>query len=365
MKKLKTMLVLLLWSISVQVVGQTEKPRKNIIQRMFEKGIVLVPVAYYSPETRLAGGLGGFYYFRFNKEDTLTRPSNINLAAIITQNRQLILQLPMQLAFQQNTYLFNGEVGYFKFPFRFYGTGNAIDLDQFETYTPNIVRVKGILYRKLKEKFFVGPRLRYEYQNMQPFEEGGRLANEEIIGQQGGHYAGLGLAMLLDQRNNIFTPTKGSYIEFSSLWANKALGSDYQANEWFLDARKYVPLGKSVLAGQVYAKYITGDQPFYLLAQMGGYYRMRGYFQGAYRDKTYLTSQLEWRFPIIGRFGAAAFGSVGQVSNDLEIQTEHLRFAGGFGLRFRFNDQENINLRIDYAMGKDTSGFYFTIAEAF
>lgn len=368
MKTLIKAVLLLIVLFSHDIISAQDQPKErkgNILERMIEKGIVVVPIAYYSPETRIAGGIGGYYYFRQAKEDSLTRPSNINLAAIFTQNKQLIFQLPFQFAFDQNKYLLNGEVGYFKFPFQFYGIGNDIDLDKSEQYTPNIVRMKGILYRQVKEKFFVGPRLRYEYQRMKSFEEGGILATQEVTGQAGGHFLGLGMAMLLDQRDNIFTPTKGSYTEISFLLSDGAFGSEYNSKEWYLDTRKYFTIGKNVLAAQFYGKHILGDQPFYMLAQMGGYYRMRGYFQGAYRGNTYLTSQLEWRMPIIGRLGLAAFGSVGQISNDLSINTNNFRYAGGLGLRFRFNDEENLNLRIDYALGNSSSGFYLTVAEAF
>ena len=349
----------------LQAQKDPEPKKTNIIERMLQKGIVVVPVAYYSPETRLAAGLGGYYIFRFNKEDSLTRPSNINLAAIFTQNRQLIFQLPFQLAFQQNKYLLNGEVGYYKFPFEFYGIGNDIDLDQSETYTPNIVRIKGLFYRKIGDSFFAGPRVRYEYQRMKEFEEGGKLMNESIIGQEGGHFIGLGFSFLYDKRDNIFTPQKGGYVELSTLVAGSALGSEYNSQEVSLDIRKYFSVGKTILAGQFYTKHLTGDPPFYLLAQMGGYYRMRGYFQGAYRDKTFMTSQVEWRFPIKGRFSGVTFASVGQVSPKLQIKPNTFHYAGGAGLRFRFNDKENTNIRFDYALGKNTSGVYFTIAEAF
>lgn len=361
----RSWILLLMLIVGISSANAQKNEKGNILERMMQKGLVVVPVAYYSPETRIAGGIGGYYYFKFNKEDTLTRASSINLAAIITQNRQLIFQLPMQLAFKQNKYLLNGEVGYFKFPFRFYGIGNEINLDEFETYTPNIIRMKGIFYRNIQNRWFVGPRLRYEYQKMKTFEDQGKLANETIVGQDGGHFVGLGFGLLLDKRDNIFTPAKGGYVEFSGLWANENIGSDYNSKELFLDMRKYFGLGKTVLAAQFYGKHIIGDSPFYLLAQMGGYYRMRGYFQGAFRDKSYLTSQLEWRVPIIGRFGLAAFGSLGQISDKLTIQTDALRLAGGMGLRFRFNDQENINLRLDYARGKNTSGVYVTVSEAF
>ena len=336
----------------------------NIFEKMLAKGFAVIPVAFYSPETKFGGGIGGFYYFRL-AEDTITRPSSVNLAAIYTQNRQIIFQVPFQLSTKENKHLISGEVGYYKYPFKFYGIGNDIDLDVSEGYEPNIVRIKGTFYRRLKPKTFIGPRIRYEYQNMQGFEMGGKLATEDILGTKGGHVLGLGLSFLIDKRNNIFTPNKGYYFNFSSYGTSEDLGSDYTMGEFLLDGRKYFPLGKHTIASQLYVQHQRGDVPFFMLAEMGGYYRMRGFFQGAFRDKTFMTAQTEWRFPLFWRLGGAAFGSLGQVSDDLEINKDFIRFAGGLGLRVLFNDQENINLRIDYAMGKNTSGFYLTVSEAF
>jgi len=143
------------------------------------------------------------------------------------------------------------------------------------------------------------------------------------------------------------------------------LGSDYAMTDIALDLRKYFPLGKHTIATQAYLQTQSGDVPFFLLSEMGGYYRMRGYFQGAFRGQTFSTVQAEWRFPLFWRLGGVAFGSLGQVSDEITFNQNDIRGAAGAGLRILFNDKENINLRIDYAMGKNTSGFYFTIAEAF
>ena len=341
--------------------------KKNIITKMLEKGFAILPVAFYSPETKLGGGIAGFYYFRLGKDST-TRPSSINLAAIYTQNRQLIFQVPFQLSLEGNKTLINGEAGVYRYPFQFYGIANDVDLDKSELYEPNIVRIKLNYLKQIKPKMYVGPYLRYEFQDMRPFDINGRLANEDFLGEEGGHVLGLGASFLYDRRNNIFTPTEGSYINVTAFASHESVGSDYGMTDAFLDARKYFPLGetkKHSLATQFYFHHQTGDVPFFLLAEMGGYYRMRGYFQGAYRAKFFTTAQAEWRFPLFWRLSGVAFGSVGQVANEVELSRGYLQYAGGAGLRVLFNDKENINLRVDYAIGKQTSGFYLTVAEAF
>jgi hypothetical protein len=340
-------------------------PKKtNFMRRMFAKGFAVLPVAFYSPETRFGAGLTGFYYFRL-KKDSITRPSSINLVAIYTQNKQLIFQAPFQVAFNKNKSILEGELGVFRYPFRFYGVGNEIDNKEFEFYESDILRVKTIFYKKVGAKTFIGPRLRYEQQQMRSFEAGKKLETQNFLGKEGGRILGLGGSLLIDRRNNIFTPTKGEYLNLTTYASVSSFVSDYNLTESVLDVRKYFPVGKTSIATQLYLQYQTGDVPFFMLAEMGGNMRMRGFFQGIYQDKVFTTVQTEWRFPLFWRLGAVAFGSVGQVNDNLEIHSDYIRFSGGAGIRFLFNEKENINLRIDYARGKNTSGFYLTVGEAF
>lgn len=332
------------------------------INNMAEKGFLIVPVASYSPETRISVGVGGYSYFRFNAEDSITRPSSVTLVAIYTQNKQAVFQMPAALAFDQNKYLLNIDPTLARYPYRFYGVGNEVRLDSSELYTADIARMKVTLLRQIKPNIFAGPMLRFEHQSMRKLLEGGRLAQGDVLGSGGGNVWGVGGEMLFDFRNNIFTPTKGTYF---SVQGYRLMGS-YQGTNIVGDLRKYFPVGqKSSVAWQAYWSAWSGNPPFYLLSRMGGYYRMRGYFEGALRDKHFMQTQVEYRFPLFWRLGATVFTSLGQVNDRAAIERDHLRVAGGIGLRFLFNTQENINLRIDYARGRGTSGFYLTVAEAF
>jgi hypothetical protein len=75
--------------------------------------------------------------------------------------------------------------------------------------------------------------------------------------------------------------------------------------------------------------------------------------------------QSEARLNLVGRLGMVAFASVGQVSENFSIKPAYLLPSGGIGLRFMFNTKERINMRLDYAIGKNSSGFYASIGEAF
>jgi len=48
-----------------------------------------------------------------------------------------------------------------------------------------------------------------------------------------------------------------------------------------------------------------------------------------------------------------------------EFSIKNLKWAGGGGLRFNLNPGDPANIRLDFAMGKNTSGLYLTLGEAF
>jgi outer membrane translocation and assembly module TamA len=93
---------------------------------------------------------------------------------------------------------------------------------------------------------------------------------------------------------------------------------------------------------------------------------LRGYEMGRYRDRASWAAQVELRQHLFGKFGAVAFAGVGGTAPDLgNLDDSKFLPATGFGLRYMANKATGINLRLDYAVGKDTDAFYFSIGEAF
>ena len=69
---------------------------------------------------------------------------------------------------------------------------------------------------------------------------------------------------------------------------------------------------------------------------------------------------LFWR---LGMVGFAGFGNVAEKFSHLRLG--ELRASYGFGLRFLFDQKEKIQVRMDIAFGENSTGFYFSIYEAF
>jgi hypothetical protein len=79
-----------------------------------------------------------------------------------------------------------------------------------------------------------------------------------------------------------------------------------------------------------------------------------------------LAAQAEWRSELWWRLGAAAFFGEGLVAHDFGAFKWSDRLpGGGVGLRFTVATQNHVNLRVDYAWGKNTSALYMGVIEAF
>ena len=143
---------------------------------------------------------------------------------------------------------------------------------------------------------------------------------------------------------------------------------DYNFLDVELDVRQYWAIKEDqVFAANVYLRSMSGDVPFYKVPALGGSQRMRGYFHGRYRDNTYAMMQAEYRQYFWRKFGFVVFGGLGNVAERLvDYDLGSMNYSFGGGLRFKFNEEQKINLRMDIGIGQDgNTGIYFGIEEAF
>jgi hemolysin activation/secretion protein len=158
------------------------------------------------------------------------------------------------------------------------------------------------------------------------------------------------------------------FANFNFFNYGKHFGGSHNFSKLIADVAFYKKLNpKLILATQIFNAFAIGDKiPFQQLPQIGGPKAMRGYYQGRYTDKHLSLWQTELRFPIYKRFGLATFGNAAILGNEKSIlRTNDIKYSYGAGLRFTFNRKEHLNLRMDYALGKDKNFFYITVGEAF
>jgi len=165
-----------------------------------------------------------------------------------------------------------------------------------------------------------------------------------------------------------FWPSKGVYIQTIVTGFRKELASDYNLLKWITDLRWYKTIIKNqVFAMQLYNYVTQGNTPLRELASLGGSNNMRGFYQGRYRDTDMFTVISEYRVHIKGRFGACAFGGVGNVYHTFkDLVSSDLKYSYGAGLRFALLQKEKLNIRVDYGYSsRYNRGLYITVAECF
>jgi outer membrane protein assembly factor BamA len=329
--------------------------------------IIASPIFYYTPETRFAFGGAGSYIFQLGGCDKKTRPSSISPLVIYTLEKQFIGELKADLYFKNNDYRLVTEFIYWKYPDRFYGIGSRTLEENREDYTYRSTKFYLTFLKKIKKGFNLGFQYRFIDWRLTEMEAGGQLTSGVIPGSGGGRLSGIGLVVNRDTRDNIFSPLRGDHFEFNVRVYPKFLGSTFEFTRFTLDLRKYFPLFSShVFALRSLAVMQTGTVPFLNLAQMGGAYVMRGYFEGRFRDKNLLAFQAEYRLPLFWRLGAVGFVGMGNVAEKFsQLDSGTLKSVYGIGLRFLFDRKERIQLRIDVGWGKGSSGFYVSVFEAF
>ena len=134
-----------------------------------------------------------------------------------------------------------------------------------------------------------------------------------------------------------------------------------------LELRKFFnPFSEYVLGYMFRLDDYRGDTPFYFLADIGGFDKLRGYEQQRFLGNNSILFQHDIRLPIWHNIGGAVFiasGRVADKTSDLFSGTYHTGY--GVGLRYFINKEDNLVLRFDMAFGSDSRGIYITFSEAF
>ncbi len=347
---------------------QAKKSNHSDSLKQNHNSLVALPYAFYTPETKIAFGVGSIYSFRPAGSSPEDRPSNVRIALTYTQLKQMILGFLPEIYLKNESYYMNGYYGYFKYPDKFWGIGNDTPDGAEEDYEPKYFKSYTNFQKRTTPGLYIGIRYQYEYISLKETDENSMLQYGTVPGSNGSSASGLGFIINYDTRNHVYYPSSGFYNQIYGVFFGKALKSDYKFNLVSFDIRKYIPVFNShVLAFQTYNMFINGTPPFQMLALLGGSYWMRGYYFGRYRDKNMITFQTEYRFPLFWRFGAVGFAGFGDVASKIDkFYIYEFKYTFGFGFRFMFDSQERINARLDIGFGKGgNSGIYALVIEAF
>lgn len=333
--------------------------------------LLAVPVISRSIETDWSFGAGGSYtFYTTRKKDSATRTSVINFLGSYSLRKQFIFLIRGPVFFPGEKYILNSNLSYSYFPDRFWGLGNGTTASMAEDYDFRQYYIYLHAQRLLGRKFFAG--ISYEFQRVVDInvQQGGLFDVQDVKGRAPYQVSGIGASLSWDTRNNTFWPDKGHLLSLSATHFTSLLLSDHRYTNIVADARWFLRLNrKQIIALQAYGFFNAGmDVPIRSLASLGGADRMRGFFNGRYRDNDLLTLQAEYRLHLFRRWSTVAFAGAGDVNGKFsKPEWNRLKYSIGGGLRFATNKNERQHIRIDYGVGngKGNYGLYLQFGEAF
>jgi Omp85 superfamily domain len=346
--------------------NEPEKPVAEKKKKQSRGSIVVAPLPISSP----AIGSGiipvAGYIFPLSTKDTVSPPSVVGGAGLITNNGSSGFALGADLYMKQDTYqirtgFIKGNVDY-----DIYGSNGLLTGRLPLNQTGHAFTVEFL--RRIKWKFFLGPTFLYGQSviTINPDEN----SPVPIPPDLGLHttLTALGVLLKRDTSLNRFYPVSGTFFSFNSSFFSQDLGSKYSFQSYRTTFNKYWGFGeKQVLAYNGYACATGGAPPFYGNCIYGTNNELRGYTAGRYFTSYMLATQVEYRLVLPWRLGVVAFGGIGETipGNNQVYGTQHFLPAGGGGIRFLLSKKFHVNLRADVARGRDGHTFGLGVGEAF
>ena len=168
--------------------------------------------------------------------------------------------------------------------------------------------------------------------------------------------------MTVDTRDNLFTPTRGTYVEGKLSLFSTALGGDDSFQRVRVIVMQFVPLHRRLSLGlRGEAAGTSPATPFYLrpYVYQRGVPAMR--YQG--EDMVQVETELRWqfwkRFSVVGFAGSGAtWAGAGGIARSKQVA------AGGGGVRYELARTYGLHVGFDLVYGPDGRAFYVQFGSA-
>jgi hypothetical protein len=329
----------------------------------------------YTPEAGLLIGGGVLYTFSTDPSNPKLQRSTIPLMGSISTKGSVGLSsvintfwLEDKLRVRLKTKFSNIEDDYFGIG---YETNSSTERgEETSGYNRTLLWVEPGFNIKVLPNLFVGASYTYnsfKVKNTNPImrDDPNFIAFGDKINESGMTYN-----ITYDSRDVVVNAYSGIYADVSYYKPSSNLGGNQDYEVYEADIRYYQKLNRpgNTLAFRAYGRQATGKVPYSGMTLIGSADLLRGYLNGQFRDKTGLAFIGEWRYMFLKKDGQLskngiatwlASGSVGENFGKLN------NWMPNTGIGYRLELQPRMNLRIDFGVGKNSSGLYFNMTEAF
>ena len=349
-----------------RIIGYFEKANQPHPEKKFDISFIGGP--HYSNEAGFGLGIvgSGIYYTARDDNgmpDTQTPPSNVSLKLDVTTGQLYKIGADGYHVFGSDKFRINYDGYFYSFKDKFWGIGysQAINDANESIFKRLQAQLKADFVFNAGSGFYVGPLVQFSYVNAT------RVDRPELFdGQQPRTFTtGIGFTACYDTRDVPFNAYKGVYIRYNQLFNPRFMGNTYAFSQSQFDIAGYATVWKGgVLAALFHADLTKGNTPWGLMPTFGDSGRMRGYYEGRFRDKNEMDVTLELRQHVWRRNGIVVWVGAGTVFPRFSsFKWQHV--LPNFGVGYRWQFKPRINVRLDLGIGKGEKGFNFSINEAF
>ena len=340
--------------------AESDKPRPD---KKVDFGIIGGP--HYASDTGFGIGLVASALYSTDRSDSTLEKSNASLYSDVTTKGFLMIGLRGNNIFPHKSCRLDYRLYVYTFPSYLWGFSypESDDDANKSKYSRTKFEVMARLLFPISRNSYVGPIVRYQYVHAYKLRD---LAPQLLAGRpMTVNDVGVGASYTLDSRDFMLNASRGWFLQ-ADLTANPSfLGNRRTYWSAELQAATYHKAWKgAIIAGELHTRQSTGQVPWPMLSDVGSSNRMRGYYEGRYRDKNVIDAQVELRQHIYRRNGIALWLGAAEVFPDYRsLRLRHILPNAGVGYRWQF--KKGVNVRLDYGFSRNGTGFIFNINEAF
>ncbi len=353
-----------------------EKKAEKIAQGKFMISPIGAPA--YTPELGAMLAVGGITSFKTNPKDSLILRSSMPFNVGYSTTGAIVASALLTSYWWQDKIRINADFWYKDMPDNYWGVGyengyNTPVSDTTTAFNRQWWWINPRFLYQFRTNYFLGLNVDYNYTKGTDATE--QVANDANYASHNDKplNSGLGIIARYDSRDIAVDAWKGVYLDLRATFYSEAFGGDNQYQVYLVDYRQYQNLGKqgSTLAWQAKLRVGSGDIPYGEMSQLGTPFDLRGYQWGRYRDDSYFFFLTEYRhmFPKasgeLSKHGVVAWIGSGTVFNNEDVEENTNRWLPNYGVGYRFELQPRMHLRLDYGIGRETSGIYFNFNQAF
>jgi hypothetical protein len=376
---------------------------------------LILPNISSNPANGFLLGIGGTLAWYLGPRET-TRISLVAFSAAVTTEQQFISFVKTNIYTKENVFFLQGDWRYYHYRLPTYGLGTNSPPDSMDyqgnsgwlgIVTQGLQGAYPMLYdyvkfhetvsRKVFEDFYLGIGYHLDFfWNIS--DESLSLEYPPVLTPHWGYsrkydfdttryvLSGLGLNLVYDSRDNLINPYKGFFVNVNYRFNQTWLGSDQNSSTLWAEFRTYVGLSRKtprhLIGFWLFGDFqVTGYRPYLTLMATGEDQKARsgrGYIAGRFRGEHMVYGEVEYRFPISqcsGVIGGVVFVNATTTSNlareneTVGVQPvrlfQYVMPSIGFGIRIMINKYTRLNLNLDFGIGVNSNGFYFSGTETF